>query len=257
MTLATARPLTISTEARGVVRRFKVKLETQHLAFHAKFRSREMNDVAEKYRRAGKTGRERAYKRLYEAFGEPSVQVGRVSVWSYLRYRDAVLVAPKDPGQAQPAVVVNYLLAGWTDTLSRGLWTLEVPEHALGRLAQRCPGIDLETTIMEAHGELLCGNIEVLPDPDRDIAVRAGPGIFIGQMVYARDFVGRDWKEGHLVYFRPRTWMHDDQIPEERRYVMIKADPDAGRCLGAGPMLPVPLRELGFSKNSITVKRHI
>jgi hypothetical protein len=151
-------------------------------------------------------------------------------------------------------VVVDYLIAGFTDYLSVGLWTIEVPDHALGRLAQRCPGVDMEGAIIDAHQQLLGGDIEVLPDPGKDIAVKGGPGYFIGQVVYAMDFVGKKrLEEGRLIYFRPRTWLHEEQI-EELRYPVIQ---EGERCLGAGPMLPLPLRELNFHNKTVSVTRKI
>ena len=58
----------------------------------------------------------------------------------------------------QDCVAVNYILAGCIDNIirvSEGMWTLEVPDHALGRAVERSRLLHPGDLIREAHQNLL------------------------------------------------------------------------------------------------------
>lgn len=237
----------IDAEARGAVRVFKAGLARAAARFNQNFDARGATRDAERLAHAGAVGGARALARLTARFGPPDRILDRHAIWSMLKPRDAVVVVPRDVGQTQNAVVVDYIVAGHTGNgayLRTGLWTLEVPDHALGRLSQRARGVDLDDAIRQAHRELLAAGFERLPSPYDDLLVRAGPGAFVGQLVY-----GHDVKTGDVsIYFRPRTWLHEDMIGEEQVPIAPGTPP-----LGESLMLPVPLRDLRIEGSRVIV----
>jgi len=239
-------PLPITAEARGVVRLFKARLRHYDLRFQARFESIEANREANRWANCGTLGRQRALMKLRRRFGPTDRHLQDRPVWAHLRPRDAVIVHPQDAGQTQPAVVLEYLTVDKNADMETGLWTLEVPDHALLRAAQRCRGIDLRAAIMEAHRELLAARCDPLPKRGEDVYVRAGPGAFVGQMIY-----GQEVKGGLVVYFRPRTWLHEDQLNGDQRPLTSGG---AGEPWGTGPLLPFPLREITVEGQSMIVR---
>src|SRR5215467_12499794 len=93
-------------------------------------------------------------------------------------------------GLAQNCVTFNYVLAGVHPPMigvTEGLWTLEIPDHALGRYIERT-GEYPDAAIREAHHNVLRLRSDVLVpdyrfDPDRRFLVKAGDGGFVCTLV--------------------------------------------------------------------------
>lgn len=238
----------IPAEARGAVRTFKTSLRRADARFQAHFESREASREAARYSECGALGRLRALRKLQRRFGVQDRTVDDAPVWAHLRPREAAIVNPRDLGQTQDAVVIEYVTVTPRGDLETGLWTLEVPEHALLRAAQRSRGADLRAFILDAHRNLLAVRRESLPTGD--VLVRAGPGAFVGQMIY-----GKELKvDGVVVYFRPRTWLHIDQLGESQ----VSLSPDGtSEPWGSGPLLPFPLRSITVAGGYLSVRRRV
>lgn len=239
-------PLPISAEARGAVRTFKANLRRADARFQAKFESLDANRAAERYTNCGAMGRARALRRLRALFGPADSYVEHTPIWAHLRPREAVIVTKQDPGQAQDAVVLEYITVA-SGALESGLWTLEVPDHALARAAQRCRGMNLRNVMIDAHRNLL--TVRCDPLPQGDVLVRAGPGAFVGQMVYGRELRAR---EAIVIYFRPRTWLHEDQLTRP-----LLDDTGSGSSWGTGPLLPFPMRSITLDGEHLNVRRRV
>lgn len=235
----------ISAEARGAVRVFKAMLAREARAFETAFRSRVIERNAERYARCGPVGRSRAMSKMRSILGRLEHYDNPWLVWAYLYPRDAVIVKPGDPGQAQDAVVVNYAAIG-RNHFHVGLWTLEVPDHALRRLAQRARGVNLRAAVLQAHRELLGAGLDHAPNGD--LLVRAGPGAFVGQVIYAAD----ESAHGALMaYYRPRTWLHEDMLTEGQEAI---GPADGGRPLGNWLLLPMPMRTIEMRGSKLEVR---
>lgn len=239
--------LPITAEARGAVRVFKANLRRADVRFQAKFESLEASREAARWANCGSLGRARALRNLRRLFGPQDCHVQDRPVWAHLRPRDAVILTPNDPGQAQDAVVVEYVTITGDGDLETGLWTLEVPDHALLRCAQRFREINLRDAILDAHRNLLA--IRCDPLPTGDVLIGAGPGAFVGQMIY-----GQEVKGGVVVYFRPRTWLHEDQIQDHRVWL---TDAGPGAPWADGPLTPFPLREITVEGSSLSVRKKV
>lgn len=241
-------PDPIPAEARGLVRVFKLKLCLNNRRFDRHFESPEVARAAARYNHAGSMGRQRALRVLTRTFGPVTFLQGDRPSWAFLRARDPVIQNPRDAGQTQPSVVVDYVVVDHEDYVQTGLWTMELPDHALHRLAQRHRVVDLRDTILGAHRALLAADLHPLPDPSDDLFLPAGPGAFVGQMTYGKDASARGEP---ILYFRARTWLHRDQLGDNQ--VPLAPGQDITRWLGSGPLLPMPLRRLELHRNALHV----
>ena len=146
-------------------------------------------------KRSSVKGRRCAFDKLCKLFGPAPMLEGLringdcpLAVWSLFKPRDSVAVdASVKTGLCQDCVTVNYLLAGvmpvWSYELqcsadeglwarsghshsydeqgdevygaAEGLWTMEVPDHALGRAIERSGNLLPDAIIREAHHNLL------------------------------------------------------------------------------------------------------
>jgi hypothetical protein len=239
-------PLPVTAEARGAVRAFKTAVKESSRWFEGALFDAGVADANLYARRGSPVGRARALKRLVERYGRPSLTLPRAVAWTYLKTVGNVILRPSDAGQAQPAVAVSYLAAGRMIEngvyLESGLWTLEVPDHALHRLAQRARGVDLGAVLREAHEQVL--RLRLNGWPTGDLLVAAGQGAFVGQLV-----AGEDVKTGALVvYFRPRTWLHEDQLAPGQDLAPV------GESV-ADEFLPLPLRQLRQVGKHLEIRR--
>ena len=166
-----------SAEVRGQLRAWKQRLAQNYVAFNTAYgrlhRGDEAAEVVLDMIKGSRAGRRLAFAKISKAFG-PGVTAESVSldkrgqcfaVWSILKPRDAVVVkANRDISEseraslAQDCVTVNYVVVGAVEgrvLVAEGLWTLEVPDHALGRAVERSGFLHPETIIRDAHRNLL------------------------------------------------------------------------------------------------------
>lgn len=244
--------LPVSAEARGLVRQFKRQLSQEDRVWDATWTSKATFDQAERWTCSGRVGRDRARLQLERRFGRALPLPHGHLVWAHLRPSTAVIQHHEDrarlPGEAQDAVVVDFLLAGGADVLQAGLWTLEVPDHALQRLAQRCPGIDLRFALLDAHYNFLLAGPEVLRQ-DVQHHLPAGSGVFLGDVIYGKDAGNHAYQ---VIYFRPRTAFHHDMLAAEELNRLVTRGED--RSVVGGPLLPGPLRDLDTSDGGLNVR---
>ena len=85
----------------------------------------------------------------------------RIALWSILRPRTHLIFNPSTPADAQMCISVNFI-AFTPGSQSHGQFTLEIPDHALGRLYERDPQCDAKQVILEAHHTLLGLDSEAL-----------------------------------------------------------------------------------------------
>jgi hypothetical protein len=111
--------------------------------------------------RSSATGRQRAFAKIAKRIATTGATLEGIrldgrspcAVWSILKPRVSVRIEPDDPSDAQNCISVNYIYVGDLDGIPHradGLWTLEIPDHALGRLLHRSPA-DPAVSIAAAH----------------------------------------------------------------------------------------------------------
>lgn len=161
-----------------------------------------------------------------------------------------IILEPRDPGQTQTGVVVCYLLIA-TDAADRshnywhGLWSLEVPDHALGRIAQRDRSADLGEVLFAAHKEALAVALDQISlDHGKEFYISTPPnGVFLCQFIIGPDVATYP---NLNAYIRPRTWLALDQLREEQQAAR-HGSPSLGHTL----LLPHPAKHLKFLGNTL------
>lgn len=233
------------TEAYGKLRRFRkaVSISTERLE---KLRDNPpkplLRDLESLVLRGSEKGRERAAARLRSAF--PMVfswhRMERGLLGAYMASVDPVILTPTDAGQTQKAIVVNYLIIGIADIgVATGLWTLEIPDHALIRAIERDPYGVIETKISEAHKTLL--NASILSIYSQEFLIPTpGPGFFVAEWIFGTD----NKTQEKMVYARVRTWIHDDQIYDAQLPRVIKPAEEGTKRLADELMKPIALQAI-------------
>jgi len=241
---------------RGKLRHWKEKLARQYRAIDRVVgNSARLSPVVEDMvKRGSLRGRHRAFEKIAQELGAGVVLEGLrlegdypVAVWSALKPRESLTVeALVESGLAQNCVTVNYVLAGVEPPGDRfgimdGLWTLELPDHALGRAIERS-GLLPGALIAEAHHNLLRLRTATILQNDNSInserrfLVKAGAGGFVCRIRAAPDISRGDAIQIHA---RSDTWLAEDMLRDEQ---ILLADDDApGERLGDRLLLPAPL----------------
>ena len=251
-----------NAEARGRVRQWKKRLEREYLVFNRGFLRLQGGDLRElpiDLVRCGRVGRRRACEKISAALGpgarlELSTLDGPHphAVWSIYKPRDSVVYdAPPDEHGSlfQNCITVNYFVAGALPGMigiAEGLWTLEVPDHALGRAVERSRFLHPEAIIREAHVNLLALPASIVANRpnfiDHDspgLYIKAGPGCFTSHFYLALDISIGDQYGAHV---RVKTWLSDDQLGDDQIALSEKGNP--GDCLSDGWLLPRPFARI-------------
>ena len=130
-----------------------------------------------------------------------------------------MLIHPKDYGEAQDAIIVRYGFAWIEHKLALygyEAFSIEVPDHALARLMQRAPGINLPRVLEEAQDQFFAADVATVSrhvSDDTSLYLRAGPGLLICRALH-----GHTPKGIEFSFAQARTWIGDsmvrpDQIP--------------------------------------------
>jgi hypothetical protein len=258
-----AQPATYANaEVRGKLRAWKHLLAQQYRTFERAYTAGCWRPLIDNFvKRSSVTGRRRAFDKLRKLFGPAPVLEGLrlggdhpLAVWSLFKPRDSVAVnAAVETGLSQDCVTVNYLLAGvmpvcpsglQDSAAAEGLWTMEVPDHALGRAIERSGNLLPDVIIREAHHNLLRLRQEQFEGPlhlniGRQFLVRAGAGGFICELR-----AGPDVSAGGDITCKVfvRTWIDTDQIHADQ--ILLADDGLPGHRLGDGLLLPQPMVRL-------------
>jgi hypothetical protein len=233
-------------ETRGKLRAWKKVLAHRYAVFDNAYRSQTTKHAICDMVRGSTSTRTAAYLKLVKAFGPGAVNEGitldrgkALGVWSILKPRNAVIAVASEATSeseraslAQDCVTVNYIVAGsHRILLGEGLWSLEVPDHALGRAVERSRFLHPETIIREAHVNLLGLSVDHAKTLEY---LKAGPGCFAGTLAF-----GTDVQVGLSLHFRVSTWLADDMLGPDQ--IPMCEPGEAGKRLGDSVLLPRPL----------------
>jgi hypothetical protein len=225
----------IDTVSRGRLRRWKCELEKKSARLD-RFIS-ESTRAAGDFGRCGAVGRERAFRKIDRGLTAAGAGLNKAwlgkdpfAIWSTLRPRIPVLAETEDPGEQQPCVAVEYIALSRAG-IGQGLWTIELPDHALGRFLQRAPDANLDAAIEMAHVSLLTS--ELVPGT---VHVPAGPGAFLGSILAGQD---KSLDMAVAGWFRARTWLHRDQLDDSAHFLK-----PVGKL---SPFAAIPLASLAAS----------
>ena len=146
---------------------------------------------------------------------------------------------------AQDCVTVNYIFVGCLDGMAikaEGGWTLEVPDHALGRAVERSGLLQPETIIRDAHLNLLdlpdtlAAQQQFTDTKTKGVYIKADAGAFVGHLI-----VGPDVSLGNQLsaHVQVHTWLSDEQLHDDQVVLSAKGEP--GKRLGDSWLKPKPL----------------
>jgi len=256
-------------ETRGKLRAWKKKLVADYVILDGAYRSfltKDREIIRDMVLRSRK-GRERAFEKIKRALG-PGVRLEYVDLdgkesamatFSILKPRDAVLKPSPPhllaPSMLQDCVTVNYFhvgfLPGFLDGVERigaaeGLWTLEVPDHALGRAVERSRYLHPGALIYEAHANLLrlpasvlYENGALVDSNSKGALLKAGAGYFVTHVHVAPDVSSG----GELcVHVRVKTWLDESMLGDDQ--IPLRGESGEGERIGDGWLLPFPLRAI-------------
>src|SRR5262249_27129367 len=164
-----------NAEVRGQLRVWKQKLARDYAVFESAFcrlgKGDDLGAFLFDMVRCGRVGRQRAFEKINRALG-PGAKLETkhlddkpaLAVWSIFCPRSPVWCAAPDAvpdtaqmGLSQNCVTVNCIVAGALPGgigIEVGLWTLGIPDHALGRAIERSRLLHPGTIIREAHTNL-------------------------------------------------------------------------------------------------------
>jgi hypothetical protein len=252
----------IDSEARGKVRAWRRTITNCHARIERHITAQTTQRLAREFAlKTSVTGRRRAFDKLHRLFSGPTTTLeklqltGRhpIALWASLTPRTAPRLYAKylDPGRAGDCVCVHYIVAGAMPNghaMADGLWTIEVPTHALERLAQRDRKCDLSQVLFAAHHRTLdtaAKTVQPCMAARRDDNLRfilpAGNGAFICDMsAYLDASLGLE--QGLHVF--AVTWVHEDTFfPEQERAIAADIGAVGGR-LRDNWLVPVPYRRI-------------
>jgi hypothetical protein len=252
-----------NAEVRGRLRQWKKKLVQDYAVFDRALETLSPNGkpgpLIVDMVKCTRAGRKQAFDKINKAFGPgvtlESASLGKnnrsLAIWSILKPRSSVAIAvPEDISEseraslAQDCVTLNYIIVGCVADViqvAEGMWTLEVPDHALGRAVERSGFLHPGVLIREAHSTLLNLPEAVFKQPnftDRTSSgayIKAGPGCFAGYFHVSEDVS----RSGYSASVRVRTWLDEDQLFERQIVLCEKGKP--GQRLGDSVLKPSPL----------------
>jgi hypothetical protein len=169
--------------------------------------------------------KQRALQNL-QAFLHPATldQQHGVFLWSWLVPCGATLANPQHPGETQDAILTRYGIAwskGRHELIGYTAFAVECPDHALGRLLERAPGINLAQALSQAHHAFLTADAEQVSHHvlRSTLYLQCGPGLLICDAVRA--------KAAHrvFVFARARTWIADDMARRDQKPIAAARHP--------------------------------
>lgn len=247
----------VDAEARGKARLFRQTIAKRMMKLDAVLFDDAFNKDIALWRLKRKKGRERVEARIRKRLGgmvrwyacpkldgliRGDPRPHDVLLAAYLRPDKHLLSDPRHPGEAQDSIVVNCLMISEPEVFN-GVWTIEFPDHALGRVMQRYRSANLEEIIYSAHEEVLAiGVTEVLYETKKgwrfktsSIYLPTPPhGAFVCELIQGRD----ETTEENCAVVRARTWLHIDQaVIDLPSHFLQKSRPTLGELILAPPAL--------------------
>lgn len=230
----------ISAEARGKRRVLMRWLERSAQRIEDAIEDPETHRLVDRTFLAGNKGRLRARQRLIAKL--PGVRwTGDGLLGMFLSPKEPVILNPTDVGQTQRAITTRFVYMA-PEHGETGLWTLEVPEHAVGRIIERSAHA-VEDVIASAHVSALLANFDgnLL---GRELLLPAADGYLVVEFVLGRD------RGNCFAYLRSRTFLNADLVRDDQHHTVLTP---GDQPMGTGLLLPMPMRDFEVRSGCIAV----
>ncbi len=236
-------------EVRGKMRVLLKRLDRESTEIYATIESYRFNDLILALTAKKGVGRIRAANKIRQML--PGVKWDRplptevnFLLGMFLHHSEGpVILTPRDPGQTQGAIQVRWVTARRTGTgvasIQTGLWTLEVPLHAVARMIERLPQTDPCAVLLDAHQAALAADPRTIVNCP-EYLLPAGYGVLVCETIFGRDI--KDHRP--LAYVRPRTYLHHSQLFDRQVQPTLSPAPPGKERAGDVVLLPIPLRSL-------------
>ena len=189
-----------------------------------------INDWAKK----GSLGRERKLLRIREALAPARIDdAGGALLVMWLEPRGQMVMVDH-PSFKQDCVLV---VAGLGSRVRGSIrWAsfpvVEAPDHALGRMHQRRPNIDLSAVLYQAAAVFLQADhrvVEAARLKGADACLPAGPGLLLCLPIAGPDLEGK-----MRLVARANTWIGSEMAELDQRPVVAAADPEGSVLAAVG-----------------------
>jgi len=255
----------IDAEARGKVRFWKIAASRRFERIDRFLKSGVPQQLGVEMVAKTGVGRRRAFDKLHQTFTAQGAVLDRLrldgkhpaAIWAVLRPRGATHINTTDPRDLQDCVMVQYILAGALPNkndddprllagIADGGWTLEVTDHALGRLMQRNRRAEIGTVLIGAHHAILNTRTSTASPfiyHGHRLLIPAGNGVFGVEMIMYTD-ISLPRYQNKSFHLMARHWLDHDQLRDDQDD-MIEADiGNEGERLGDSWLTPAPHRRI-------------
>ena len=217
------------------------------------------------------TGKQRALTKVRKELGPGAILEGLrytkpdpIAIFSILKPRDSVNM----DGPAyltQDCVVVNYIVVGSLPPdrdgdkvlgIAEGFWTLEVPDHAIGRCVQRTRALP-DKIIREAHLNVLRMNPEQAhirqqrTDEHKRFRVRAGEGGFVCSFRVGGEITRHEYMARVFIH----SWLYEGMHEADGQSIQI-GNAEPGHRLVDSWLTPAPLRRMWKEGEAVKLQVH-
>ena len=215
----------VPPDARRAVARFKERISPDADKIKHTYQSPPFRALLNDWARKGAVGRERAKRKIVEMLAPACVDdVGGPLMLMWAEPRGQMIIVDH-PSFAQNCVLA---VAAVIERVGRGVRdtsfpVVEVPDHALGRMFQRCPGVDAAAALSEAAVAFLRANrraVEAARLTAATVCLPAGPGVLLALAIAGPDLEGKP-----RLISRASTWIAAEQAESDQRPIAAAIDP--------------------------------
>jgi hypothetical protein len=214
----------VPPEARRAAQAFRERIAPGAERFNRIYLSAEFRRTLNDWSMKGPIGRERALCKIKQLLAPAVIDVmDDALLFTWLQPHDG-FVRVDHPTFAQSGVIVA---AAHISRAARGVRDVsfpivEIPEHALARMVQRSPAIDMPTALHEAARAFLAADaavVDMMRLGGRTVYLPAGRGLLLSFAIRV------DLVEETQTVARANTWISMAQAQPDQRPLAPAADP--------------------------------
>jgi hypothetical protein len=193
------------------------------------YQSKPFRRILADWAKAASLGRSHTTQRLAAAIAPAHVDVisGALRLM-WLESHAERLTLIDDPRYDQPAVLIVGALVrrtGRSLSAANGFPVVEVSEHALRRIFERAPNIDVKAALLGAAHAFLAADFKTVEErrlAGGTLCLRCGPGLLLSEILYCADR-----QDKPRLFARANTWISWAAAEPGQRPIARATDPAA------------------------------
>ena len=215
----------VPPDARRAASAFKQRIAPNADKIKRIYQSLEFRALLNDWARKGAVGRERAKRKIVQMLAPAPVDdAGGALMLMWAETRGQMIIVDH-PSFRQDCVLVVAAVVERTASgvRDKSFPVVEVPDHALGRMFQRCPGVVAAAALNEAAVEFLRADrraVEGARLRGETVCLPSGPGLFLCMAICAPDP-----EEKLRTFARASTWIAVGQAAPDQRPLAAATDP--------------------------------